>query len=169
MNLRLSALVATAVIATSLASAQSSPTPAIPADRQHWIDVAHKLETAPLDEDAFHDARFVIAEIAVLPDFPVALCSDLYTDFNESQYKYKTQIRYLFMLGGATYKVETGKTDIETTNLYALHSVLKGYAAILRQEPAAKDKMLDNLAKEDARGKLADLISKKTCKQLSTP
>jgi hypothetical protein len=68
------------------------------------------------------------------------------------------------MLGSTTYQVETGKTDPEGTNLYAIHSVLKGYAAILRENPKSTDKKLDELAKLDAKNKLADYIAKKNCK-----
>src|SRR5947209_2091773 len=132
----------------SVAFTQDSKTP-IPDERKHWVEVTHKFETAPLDEDAFHDARFAVAEIASSHDFHAVLCEGFYTEFNESTYAYHAQVRVLYMLGAAAYQIETGKTDSEGTNLYALHSVLKGYAAILREQPKSTDKKLDQLAKAD--------------------
>jgi NADPH:quinone reductase-like Zn-dependent oxidoreductase len=164
MTFRAFALIALAAIISAPLVAQT------PSDEhKHWAEVTHKFESAPLDEDANHDAGITVSEIAVSHDFHVALCPELYADFGASKYEYHAQIRWLYMLGAATYQVESGKTDIETTNLYALHSVLKGYAAILRQEPAAKDKQLDELAKLDAKGKLAEFIAKKNCKQAAAP
>jgi hypothetical protein len=144
------------------ASAQAPPTPT--PEHKHWAEITHKFETAPLDDDASHDAGLIVSEIAISSDFHVAGCQEFYAEFGESKYDYHHQIRWLYMLGAATYQVETGKLDPEGTNLYALHSVLKGYAAILRQEPTAKDKTLEEYAKMDAKGKLPELIAKKNCK-----
>jgi hypothetical protein len=132
-------------------------------DRKHWAEITHKFEAAPLDDDARRDARFAVAEISASHDFHVVLCKTFYEDFDASKYEHHAEIRLLYMLGVTTYQVETSKTDQEGTNLYALHTVLKGYAAILHDEPKAKDKLLDELANADAKGKLADLIAKKGC------
>jgi hypothetical protein len=160
MNLRSCALI---VLATVFATPILAQTPPTSDEHKHWAEVTHKFETAPLDDDAAHDADLTVSEIAV-SDFRVRICPEFYADFGESKYDYHHQIRWLYLLGAATYQVETGKTDPEGTNLYALHSVLKGYAAILRQKPAAKDKTLEEFAKLDAKNKLAELIAKKNCK-----
>jgi hypothetical protein len=156
MNLRL------IILATTLFA--FIQTPPISDQHKHWAEVTHKFETAPLDEDAAHDAAVTVSEIAISNDFHVRMCEALYNDFNESDYYHHSQIRLLYMLGSTTYQVETGKTDPEGTNLYAIHSVLKGYAAILRENPKSTDKKLDELAKLDAKNKLADYIAKKNCK-----
>ncbi|HEY5330409.1 MAG TPA: hypothetical protein VIJ79_11025 [Acidobacteriaceae bacterium] len=150
------------LVLTAALAAQTSPNPT--PEHKHWADVTHKFESDPLDEDAAHDASLVVADIAVSTDFHVTMCEAFYNEFNDSQYHYHAPIRLLYMLGAATYQVESGKTDQQDTNLYALHSVLKGYAAILRAKPTAHDKELDELAKLDAKNKLADYIAKKNCK-----
>ena len=133
-------------------------------DRKHWAEVTHKFETAPLDDDTRRDARFAVAEIATSKDFHPVLCKTFYEDFDTSKYEHHAEIRLLYLLGVSTYQIETTKTDQEGTNLYALHTVLKGYAAILKDEPKSKDKLLDELANADAKNKLPDLIAKKGCK-----
>lgn len=149
------------LLATTLTIAAQTPTTP---EHKHWADVNHKFETDPLGEDAAHDAALVVSDIAISNDFHVTMCEALYSDFNESDYHYHAPIRLLYMLGAATYQVESGKIDQEGTNLYALHTVLKGYAAILREKPDAHDKKLDELAKLDAKNKLNDYIAKKNCK-----
>src|SRR4051812_22474932 len=108
MNLRRILLTATLLAATLPPFAQDATTPD---DHKHWAEVAHKFETAPLDDDAFHDARFTVAQIAVSHDFHAVLCEAFYTEFNESKYIYHAQIRLLYLLGVTAYQVETGKTD----------------------------------------------------------
>lgn len=152
----------TLLLASLATAAQTPATPSL--EHKHWADVTHKFETDPLDEDAAHDAALVVSDIAISNDFHVVMCGTLYTEFNESTYHYHAPVRLLYMLGAVTYQVESGKLDSETTNLYALHSVLKGYAAILREKPDAHDKQLDELARLDAKNKLADYIAKKNCK-----
>jgi hypothetical protein len=152
-------ILAAALLQTALPQ-NPTPTP----QHKHWADVTHKFETDPLDEDAAHDAALVVSDIAVSSDFHVVMCEAFYNEFNDSQYHYHAPIRLLYMLGAATYQVESGKTDQQDTNLYALHSVLKGYAAILRAKPTAHDKELDELAKLDAKNKLDDYVAKKNCK-----
>ncbi len=148
----------TLLLTTTLAAQNPTPTD----EHKHWAEVTHKYETAPLDDDADHDATLTVANIAV-SDFRVKVCPELLQDFSDSRYTYRQQIRRLYLLGAATYQVESGKTDSQGTSLYALHSVLKGYAAILRQEPDAKDKTLSDLASMDAKNKLADYIARKNC------
>jgi hypothetical protein len=132
-------------------------------DRKHWAEITHKFEAAPLDDDTRRDARFAVAEIAASHDFHPIVCKTFYEDFDASKYEHHAEIRLLYMLGVTTYQVETTKLDPEGTNLYALHTVLKGYAAILHDEPKAKDKLLDELANADAKNKLPDFIAKKGC------
>ena len=152
------------ILIATLFTAALPQTPTPTPEHKHWADITHKFETAPLDEEAAHDAALVVSDIAVSNDFHVVMCEAFYNDFNNSDYHYHAPIRLLYMLGAATYQVESGKTDQQGTNLYALHSVLKGYAAILRAKPTAHDKELDELAKLDAKNKLAAFIAKKNCK-----
>ncbi len=161
MNLRSSAFVLAAAIATSsLVTAQTTSTHE---QRAHWAEVTHKFESSPLGADAARDAEIVVKQITEVSDFHAVHCASFFKELNDSPYEYHAPILLLYILGGATYQVESGKTDSEGTNLYAFHSVLKGYAAILREHPAAKDEKLDELAKMDAQGKLPYMIEKKGC------
>jgi hypothetical protein len=103
----------------------------------------------------------VLKRIIIVEDFHVSVC--YVTDLHEKDYKNVRPVSGLMFLGVAAYQIENGDTDKNAATLYALHSVLKGYANILSQDPQAKDKKLDELAKLNAEGKLPKLIQKK-CK-----
>lgn len=131
--------------------------------QRRWAEAAHKFESSPLDKAAALDAADAVDQIRDSSTFQVHTCQALVNELRESAYKYHMEILRLYVLGAAAYQIESHKIDPESTNLYALHSVLKGYAAILRQEPAATDKRLDDFAALDANGELPHLIERRGC------
>lgn len=153
-----------AVLTLAFALLTASKTPQAP-DPQHkrWAEATHKFESAPLDRSAAVDAADAVKQIEDAHDFHVVLCQNIFDELRSSTYKYHTEILRLYMLGAAAYQIESNKVDAEATNLYALHSVLKGYSAILRQEPGATDKRLDDFADLDANGQLPHLIERRGC------
>ena len=161
MNLRhFSALGLAIVISTSALAQDTKPT--TPEERTHWVEVLHKLEAQPSDQSTISEAERVVKRLIEAPDFHMTICPVI-TEL-PPKYAQKEAVLQLFMIGLAGYQVETGKTDNEGANLYALHSVLKGYAVLVQQNARATDKKLDELAKLDADGKLPELIKKKGCK-----
>lgn len=146
-------------VPTVAAHAQKTSTPE---ERTHWTEVLHKLEAKPNDPQNVSDAEAVFKRLIEVSDFHMVICP-VFTEL-PSGYGKKHPIMQLFTLGLAAYQVETGKADNEGANLYALHSVLKGYASILAADPKAKDKKLDELAKMDAEGQLPEFIVKHGCK-----
>lgn len=133
------------------------------AQQRRWAEVTHKFESAPLDKSAALDAADAVDQIRDAPGFQVMTCQALVNELRGSAYKYHMEVLRLYVLGAATYQIESHKMDAESTNLYALHSVLKGYGAILRQEPGATDKRLDDFAALDANGQLPHLIERRGC------
>lgn len=150
------------VFATFLVPALTAQTTSTPEEHAHWLDVLHKLQAEPLAPANVSEGEHVFKRLVEVTDFHMTICpiiSEL-----PQKYSHAQPIMQLFTIGLAGYQLETGKTDSEGSNLYALHSVLKGYASILAADPKAHDKKLDDLVKLDADGKLPDLVRKKGCK-----
>ena len=141
------------------AIAQDDSKTSTPEERQHWVAVLHKLEAQPSNPETISEAEHVVKRLIMVEDVHIKMC-DVISEL-PSNYSQKEPILQMFMIGLAAYQVETGKTDGEGSNLYALHSVLKGYTSILAADPKAQDKKLDNLAKMDEEGKLPQMIKKK--------
>jgi hypothetical protein len=158
---RFASFVFTAIVCSS-AFAQDAKSPSTTEERHHWAEVLHKLEAQPADSATISEAGHIIIRLIEVPDFTVKMCSVM-TELPES-YKPRQAILQLYMLGLAGYQIETGKSDAKGSNLYALHSVLKGYAVISQQDSQAKEPSLDELVKLDSEGKLPDLVKRKNCK-----
>jgi len=145
----------------SFCRSQDSKT-STPQERAHWAEVLHQLETQPLDPALNQQAAAVFKRLVEVSDFHMSICPVI-GELPEKKYKNVGPIMQLFTLGLAAYQVETGKTDGLGANVYALHSVLKGYNSILAIDPKAKDKKLDALMKMDTEDKLPELVQKKKC------
>jgi hypothetical protein len=150
------------LIATSIAGAQTAPAEA---NYPAWTAISHRLEANPLDPQLNRDAEVAVQEVSASPDFHTPLCSSFFNFFSKlsaTGYPYQAQIYRLYLLGSATYRIETGKTDPYGTNTYAFTSVLKGYTSIINKDPNARDKTMDGLLLIDLKGKLPDMLMKDT-------
>jgi len=129
-------------------------------ERQQWARTLHQLEADPQDQPTKDEAGRDIIRLIEVSDLHITMC-DAMRELPEENYQFKQSILQLFMLGLAVYQVETGKTDNPGSNLYAFHSVLKGYSSLLQKDPTSRNKKLDVLVELDKDGKLPDLIRKK--------
>jgi hypothetical protein len=115
------------------------------------------------------DAEMAVQELSASSNFHTPLCNSFFSFFNKlttTAYPYQAQIYRLYILGSATYHIQTGKTDPYGTNLYAFTSVLKGYSTILSRDPVSRDKVMDSLLVTDLKGKLPDLLKRdSTCRE----
>ncbi len=165
-RLRLFSLCTLLLVAASLVSAQTTHSEA---NYPAWTAISHKLEADPLDPQLNRDAEVAVQEVSTSPDFHTPLCSSFFNFFSKlstTGYPYQAQIYRLYLLGSATYRIETGKTDPYGTNTYAFTSVLKGYTAIIAKDPNAHVKTMDDLLMTDLKGKLPDMLKKdSTCRE----
>ncbi len=165
--LRLLPLCTLSIALTATAGAQSTPTSE--ANYPSWAAISHKLEADPLDPQLNRDAEIAVQEVSTSPDFHTPLCSSFFNFFSKlstTGYPYQAQIYRLYLLGSATYRIETGRTDPYGTNTYAFTSVLKGYSVIIAKDPNARVKTMDDLLLTDLKGKLPDMLKKdSTCRE----
>ena len=145
----------------SQASAQASSTPE---ERAQWVEITHKLESAPLDENVNKQGESALQRVSDVHDIHVGLCPAILSEFNGMKYTYAHTITRQYMLASAAFLIENPDkaADTKATNLAAVESVLKTYQAILQQKPDAKAKALDDLLKKQSQGKLKDSVGK-TC------
>lgn len=147
-----------------LAAAARAQSPEAPVhEHPRWVAASHQLEDGPLDPSANHNAEVALQEIKTDPNFHLELGPaffNFFKDLTNSGYPYQAQMVRLYMLGSSTYLIENGKSDTNASSVYALNSVLKGYNAILLRDPAARNKVLDNLEIVDLKGKLPEYVAK---------
>jgi hypothetical protein len=149
----------------SLAAAQDDEpkrAPSTSAERQRFVALTHKLEQAPLDKNLYDDKRWAKQWLEDIPDINVTICAPVLfgTDFLQEQYKYTPQLSYQATFGSAVYLIEHPEKKGDTTAQYiaGTESALKAYSAIVKSDPAAKSKALDDLLDKQKQGKLADFV-----------
>src|SRR5262249_4751554 len=128
-------------------SAQGSTTPE---QRTRWAEIAHKLESNPMDDSANKDGESALNGLSNAHDIHVPLCPALLGQFNDQSYKSHHEIARNYMLGSGAFVIENPDKAADTTavNLAAVESTLKVYSGIVQQKPDAKWKILDDLAKK---------------------
>lgn len=139
------------VVFVSQASAQASSTPE---ERAQWVEITHKLESAPLDENVNKQGESALQRVSDVHDIHVGLCPAILSEFNGMKYTYAHTITRQYILASAAFLIENPDkaADAKATNLAAVESVLKTYQAILQQKPDAKAKALDDLLTKQSQG-----------------
>ena len=157
------ALLAGGLLVSAAAPAQQRAAGPSEATYASWVEISHQLEAEPLDPQVSRDAEVAVQEVAASPDFHTPLCSSFFTLFNKLSadgYPYQALVYRLYTLGSATYRIQTGKTDPYGTNLYAFTSVLKGYQSLIKKNPNAQNKTMEDLLLTDIKGKLEERLKK---------
>jgi hypothetical protein len=160
MRLSISVLViSVAMLIVQRATAQDTSTSE---ERAQWVEITHKLESAPLDDSANKQGEAAFKRLSDVHDVHVLLCPALLTEFNGMKYAYAHTITRQYMLASGAFQIENPDkaADARATALAAVESVLKTYQAILQQKPDAKAKPLDELLKKQSQGKLQDSVQK---------
>jgi hypothetical protein len=150
------------VLAPQRAAAQGTSTPE---ERARWVEITHKLESAPLDESVNKDGEAALNRLSNAHDIHVPLCPALLGEFNDAKYKYRHEITRQYMLASGAFIIANPDKagDANAMNLAAVESTLKVYSAILQQRPDAKWKPFDDLLKKESQGKLDESL-RKQCK-----
>ena len=161
--LPVSALLFFAILSLALAQDdQPKRAASTAAERQRFVALTHKLEQNPLDKGLYEDKRWAKQWLEDVPDINVNICAPVLfgTDFLREQNKYTPQLSYQATFGEAVYIIEHPDKKGDTTSQYiaGTESALKAYTAIVKGDPTAKSKALDDLLEKQKQGKLADFI-----------
>jgi hypothetical protein len=143
------------------APAKSAEKHSSPEDRQRLVTVARKLEAAPLDTALGPDRAWAMQWIVAAPDVPVRICTTLLTDLRRPRYKYRSQMADQLLLSSAADVIEHPEhaKDIPAQNTAGMEGVLKAYTAILKTDPQATAKPLDDYLQKQKEGKLAATVA----------
>jgi len=148
----------------SLSFGQDEPkrAPSTAAERQRFLALTRKLEQNPLDKSLYNEKVWAKQWLEDIPDINVNICAPLLfgMDFIREQNKYTPQLSYQATFGSAVYIIEHPDKKGDTTAQYiaGVESALKAYSAIVKSEPGAKSKAMDDLLEKQKQGKLADFV-----------
>ena len=152
----------------SFAQSGNSRGPSTPEERARAVQVAHKLESNPLDGSLKSDREWAILWLIQVPDIHVNVCTNVLGDFMKSKYKYSSEIVTQLTLSSAAFVIEHPESSNDSVAQYiaATEGVLKAYHSILQLKQKATSKALDELTQAQTEGRLQDKVreASKTCK-----
>lgn len=131
-----------------------------PEDRQRLVAIAHKLEAAPLDRTLSPDRDWAVQWVVAAPDVHVRTCSTLLSDLRRPRYKYRSELSSQLLISSAAFLIEHPEQgdSIPAQSVGGMEGVLKAYRAILKTDPQATAKTLDDLLHKQKQGKLAETV-----------
>lgn len=162
--MRLYSALFTLILLCVASSAQDEPkrAPSTAEERTRFVTLTHKLEQTPLDKGLYGDKAWAKRWLEDIPDVNVNICAPVLfgVDFIKEQNKYTPQLSYQATFGEAVYIIEhpDKKNDTSAQFLAGVESALKAYSAIVKSEPSARSKALDDLLDKQKQGKLAEFV-----------
>lgn len=144
--------------------AQDEPkhAPSTKEERQRFLALTRKLEQNPLDKSLYEDKKWAKKWLEEIPDINVNICAPILfgMDFVKEQNKFTPQLSYQATFGSAAYIIEHPDKAGDTTSQFVagVESALKAYSAILKNDPHASSKALNDLLEKQKQGKLADFV-----------
>lgn len=155
-------------IAYSVAAAQDAPAPgptrgpSTPEERKRIVNIAHKLQSSPLDTGLNADIKWALKWIEDVPDVTVNLCWTPLDDAIQSDFKYRTRIPALFAIASAAFLVEHPDKahDQVAPYLAGVEGTLKAYKAMRKSDPEAKSDAMEELLQKQSDGTLEDFVRK---------
>ncbi len=155
-------LVCLGVFAAAQDEAEPKRGPSTKEERQRFVALTRKLEVTPLDKSLYVEKRWAKTWLDAVPDINVTVCAPLVfgVDFISEQNKYTPQLSYQVTFASAVFIIEHPDKAKDTLAQYTagVESALKSYKAILKSEPDAKSKGLDDLLQKQSQGKLTDFV-----------
>jgi hypothetical protein len=169
--LALSSFLASAGVAQNQTPPKRGPSTA--EERKRFVTLTRKLEQNFLDQSLYEEKRWAKTWLEDVPDINVTICAPLLfgEDFVREQNKYTPQLSYQATFGSAAYIIEHPDKAADTAGQFVagVESALRAYAAVVKNEPQARSKALDDLLERQKQGKLADFVhaASKSCEDKS--
>lgn len=156
--------------------AQNAPPrrgPSTAEERKRFLTLTRKLEQNFLDQSLYEEKRWAKIWLEDVPDINVTICAPLLfgMDFVREQNKYTPQLSYQATFGSAAYIIEHPDKAGDTAAQFVagVESALRAYSAVVKRQPQARSKALDDLLEKQRQGKLADFVhaASKSCEDKS--
>jgi carboxypeptidase Q len=143
--------------------------PSTAEERARFVSVAHKYESNPLDPAIKKDQEWAILWLIQVPDIHTKMCTDaLGKAYNKEKYAHAPEMVAQMLLSSGAFVIENPEKakDDKAQYLAGTEGVLKAYQSIIKEQPQARSKALDDLLQKQSQGELADFVrdASKKCK-----
>lgn len=153
-------MVALAALCSGFAPASAEDAVSSLEDRERFVSIIRQLEQDPLNPDFIADRRWAIDWLAEAPDITVVLCADTLGDLLQSDYRHEPEIvvHYMFAIGVQIIENPQMNDEPVAQQLAGVEGALTTYRSILRSEPEAKSRALEEIILIRDRGEMAEFV-----------
>jgi hypothetical protein len=143
--------------------AQDQRGPSTPEERQRMVALVHKMEQAPNDESLRPEIEWALKWLVEIPDISVSVCTAPFGKFWKEKYKgVPDHFVAQFTFAMAAFIIEhpdaARNNDKVAQYTAGMESVLRAYQSVLKNNPKARSRNLDDLLQKQKEGKLGDFI-----------
>jgi len=144
------------------AAAAAAADKSLPQDRARFVEIARKLEGAPLDPGLVTDRAWAMQWLTEAPDVSVSVCADPLGGVIQSDYPNAPEIlaQYMFSMAVRIIEQPGSANDPSAQQLAGVTGALNAYRSILRDRPDAKSPALDKLLATQSQGGLPEFVRK---------
>jgi hypothetical protein len=124
---------------------QRDDSPSTAEERSRIVAIAPKIQANPLDKSLLPEAEQLMIVLIKVPDIHVSVCGASLPWFGQKKYKYGGDLMRVAMLNQGAYAIQHPQEpgDSYGQQLAALTSVLRGYEVLVKQDPSARVKYMD--------------------------
>jgi hypothetical protein len=136
--------------------------PSTAEERAKVIDLAHKLETDPLNSQAEEWRVWLAKWIDEVPDVVVPVCPGLLPQLLRSNRNYAHQLAMQVVYSSAAFIVEHPRQQVDQQAVFqaGVDGALKAYQSILKARPRWRWYFLDSLIQMRDKGELKEYLRK---------
>jgi len=132
--------------------------PSTPEERKRFVTLVHKLEKNPLDSSLDSEVKWALQWLDDIPDITVTICWAPLGHFVMEEYRYDSRIRAQFILGMGAVQIERPPRQADAVYLAGVESALKAYRSILKSQPEARSRTLDEIQSMQDNNRLPDYL-----------
>lgn len=146
----------TLLLVLSAAAAAQGRGPSTAEERAKAVRLARELEDDPLGESAGHSRAWLIEFVKTVPDLDITICSSLLSELFKTEENYAPELSIQPVFSQTAFVIEYPKeANNQTATLLAgMRGTLRAYEAILKVEPKARHKLLDELLEKREKNEL---------------
>jgi len=154
-------IVFSSLLAPSVALAEERG-PSTPEERAKVIDLTRKLESDPLNAQAYEWRDWLNHWIDEVPDVIIPICPPLLPQLLRSNRNYSHELAMQVVYSSAAFIVEHPREQVDQQAVFqaGVDGMLKAYQSLLKAKPRARWYFLDNLIEMRDKGELKEYLRK---------
>jgi carboxypeptidase Q len=159
------------LLALSPAAAAQGRGPSTSEERAKTVRLTRRLEQDPLNDAAMSARTWLLEFVKTVPDLDVVVCSTLVEELLGKEEHYARELAIQPVFSETAFIIEHPEKagDQQAVLVAGVEGMLRGYESVLKAEPEAHLKFLDDLLARRNRGELAAWVAEESKTKCTAP